>query len=53
MNYLSDNLLAAKDGEEYKYHGLFSVLLMFRMIFCFGATLVSIIWYLIRSANNS
>lgn len=51
-NYLSDNLLTARDGERYKYHGLFSSLLLFRAIFCFGMPLISIVWYFIQVLNQ-
>lgn len=48
-NYLSDNLLLEKDGRQYKYHGLFSLLLQFRMIFCFITALASVIYYFIHT----
>jgi hypothetical protein len=50
-NYLSDNLLTEKDGRQYKYHGLFSLLLQLRMIFCFIAALGSVVWYFIHTLD--
>lgn len=47
-NYLSDNLYTEKDGEKYKYHGLFSLLLELRRIFCFIPTLGGVVWYFIH-----
>ena len=44
-NVLLQNLLTPKDGEEYKYYGLFSSLIMFRTFFMFGAALISLIYY--------
>lgn len=52
-NYLSDNLLTEKDGEKYKYHGLFSLLLQLRMIFCFITALGSIFWYFFHALTHT
>jgi len=52
-NYLSDNLLTEKGGVKYKYHGLFSLLLHLRMIFCFITALGSIIWYFFRALSHT
>lgn len=51
-NYLSDNLLTEKDGERYKYHGLFSLLLQLRMIFCFITALGSVVYYFIHTLTH-
>jgi len=50
-NYLSDNLLTEKDGLEYKYHGLFSSLLLCRAVLCFIPSLLAIILYFFKSIN--
>jgi DNA-binding winged helix-turn-helix (wHTH) protein len=47
-NYLSDNLLTTANGLKYKYHGLFSALLLFRMVFCFIPSLLGIVWYFLK-----
>ena len=52
-NYLSDNLLTKKDDEKYKYHGLFSLLLQLRMIFCFITALGSIFWYFFHALTHT
>ncbi len=51
-NYLSDNLLTKEDGEQYKHHGLFSLLLKLRMIFSFIAVLSAIFWYFFIVLNG-
>ena len=50
-NYLSDNLLIEKDGLEFKYHGLFSSLLLCRACLCFIPSLLAIILYFFKSIN--
>lgn len=50
-NYLSDNLLTEKDGLEYKYHGLFSALLLCRACLCFIPSFLAIILYFFKSLN--
>lgn len=50
-NVLLQNLLTPKDGDEYRYYGMFSSLIMFRAIFMFGAALVSLIYYFTSAAR--
>lgn len=50
-NVLLQNLLTPKDGDEYRYYGMFSSLIMFRTIFMFGAALVSLIYYFVSAAG--
>lgn len=50
-NVLLQNLLTPKDGDEYRYYGMFSSLIMFRTIFMFGTALVSLVYYFTSAAG--
>lgn len=47
--YLLQNLRTEEDGAEYKYHGLFSTLIIFRQVFLLGGAFISVLYHFITS----